>query len=94
MSYEQIDAMSMADCCELFDYWSEWPPVHILTAARYLGGKRAPHGAPVDQTEFTQSLTEVSGMLGMPTEPMPPQLKAMGDWAEEQIKLMHSGKRV
>lgn len=94
MSYEQIDNMSMADCSDQFDYWEEWPPQHILSAKRYLQKKPQSASPGHEQGEFNQQLAEVGSFFGGAPEPTPPHLSQMGDWAEEQIKLMHSGKRV
>lgn len=93
-TYQQISDMSMADCNELFDYWGEWPPQHVLLAARYLDKKTATRSMNINQAEFHQQLTEISGIMGATAEPTPPHLKDMADWADSQINLMHSAQKV
>jgi len=43
-----IDGMTLAEAGEIFDYWADHPPMHLMTQAiaRMLGWKPAPDTTP------------------------------------------------
>jgi hypothetical protein len=63
-------------------------PTHVLLSLRYLGpNKRARH---VDEAQARQDMGEMSKMMGMPAQPLPPNLKEMIR-AAEQLKQDNKG---
>ena len=43
-TFREIDALTMWDVNDLFEYWQESPPTHVLVAAYLLGDKRRTRG--------------------------------------------------
>jgi hypothetical protein len=95
-SYAVIDGMTLTEAEEIFGYWADNPPVHVMlqVIARMLGWKPAEHATP--------SLTEIAAMappgvamavageLGMP----PPVLDIDTLRARNQARLAKNGKRL
>ena len=64
-----IDAMSLADAEEIFAYWTDNPPAHLMvqTIATMLGWKKRPHGGVADIAAAPPpGLAIVTGDGGMP----------------------------
>ena len=61
-SYPAIDDMELPDAIELFNYWSEHPPVHLMVAA-YLGVKS--QSPKLKQDEQDSAVSQFIGLLGM-----------------------------
>ena len=38
--FSQIDQLTLWDVNDLFEYWRDYPPTHVLVAAYLTGGKR------------------------------------------------------
>lgn len=80
--------MPMDECMDLFEYWNEWPPQHILLAARYLDRKRKPTAA-----EFQQSFSEAASMMDSAPAPLPQHLRDLAMWAEGETATMSRKKK-
>jgi hypothetical protein len=57
--------MSMGDAVELFDYWRDFPPVHLILGAVHLSAKRKNQrdgdGAKPDESPVTGHKSPVTG---------------------------------
>lgn len=43
-TFREIDALTLWDVSDLFDYWQECPPTHVLVAAYLIGDRKRPRG--------------------------------------------------
>lgn len=91
-TFETIDNASACDIFALLDYWAEEPPAHVLLALRYFGERK--RKAPRTEDEARSQLHGLQQMMGRGAQPLPPQVRAMAEWAEEQqAKLNRKKKR-
>lgn len=54
-TFLEIDRLTLWDISDLFDYWQDYPPTHILVAA-YLnsGKKRSPISSTIPATNWAE----------------------------------------
>jgi hypothetical protein len=76
-----IDEEPAVNIFRLLEYWGEEPPTHVILALRYLGQRKAK-----DRTMKRWSNSPLAQeMLGQgAVAPLPPHLREMAQWAEEQ----------
>ncbi|HVJ09264.1 MAG TPA: hypothetical protein VM554_12860 [Acidisarcina sp.] len=77
-----IDEEPVVNIFELLDYWIEEPPTHVILALRYLGERKR---QPVSEDQARDQLLAVQQMgPGFAQQSMPPELREMAQWADEQ----------
>lgn len=91
--------MSMGDAVDLFDYWREHPPTHLVLGAVHMAPgdasteRRRKVAGPtiIDEAETQRQMFELQrmtgGAIGTP-EQIPPRLAELADWAEEMVSKM------
>jgi hypothetical protein len=95
---EEIEALSMCDAVDLVEYLSEHPTADDILGAVHLDPKarRRPVQRTAARAVSPSAIGEAEGkkqMLGLrqffgPARPLPPQLREMASWAEEQKRKM------
>jgi hypothetical protein len=56
-TYPQIDEMTMLQVYELMDYWSEYPPTHLLLRMVYKYERKKPEEISQDLSAFFRQMT-------------------------------------
>ena len=74
---DQVDATPLPDAWELFEFWNEWPPAHVLL--RSFTGYKPQNKAPRELE--TSEVSELSALLG-PAQQAPAHVADMVRWAE------------
>jgi hypothetical protein len=77
-TFRQLDELPLPEVWELFEYWNDWPPAHVLLRGftGYQPKKQAPRELEA------QEVSELSAMLG-PAGKAPPHIAEMVAWAEQ-----------
>jgi hypothetical protein len=64
-TFREIDALTMWDVNDLFEYWQESPPTHVLVAAYLLSDKKRPRGkGKRGQTSAFEELATAVQLVG------------------------------
>jgi hypothetical protein len=90
-TFETINESSAGDVFALLRYWSENPPTHDILALRYFGERKKI--APKSENEARSQLFGLRQMMDQPAMPLPPHIRAMADWAEEQKTLLNKREK-
>ena len=90
-TFETVLESSSCDIFSLLKYWADEPPTHVILALRYFGERKSL--APKTENEARAQLHGLRQMMGTGAQPLPPQLRAMADWAEEQSAKLNKRKR-
>lgn len=94
-TFEEIDAMSMGDAVDLFEYWRDYPPAHVILRAVYMKPgaepQRSSRKQDISEAETVRALLEMQSLSGSAlgsSRQMPPHLKELADYAEETLAKM------
>lgn len=81
--------MSMGDVVDLFEYWRDYPPVHVILREVHKSpdGRPGAGSTPVTEEQTLQALFEAQKFFG-PHQEMPQHLKELADYAEETLSKM------
>jgi hypothetical protein len=71
----EISQLTLWDINELFEYWQEYPPTHVLVAAYLMHGKRTStskgrHAAAGSMDELIQAVSGSGGNVGNKLPPV------------------------
>jgi hypothetical protein len=95
-TFDTINESSFCDIADLLVYWAEEPPTHVILALRYLGQRKKPtsENQALEQLAQAAGLMQDAGVMAGAPQPMPPHLREMAEWAEQQqAKLNKTGRK-
>jgi hypothetical protein len=67
----EIDQVTLWEANELFEYWQNHPPVHVLVAAYLTGGKRSSTHTGQNRNKLDELVQAISGLGGSITKKLP-----------------------
>jgi hypothetical protein len=82
--------MEWPDVVDLYEYWEEYPPTHVILKLLHLKPKSK---APQSMKEAMDQMRQLTTVMGSGTSPLPPHLRRMAEFALEQSEKMNRARR-
>jgi hypothetical protein len=68
---QEIDQVTLWEANDLFEYWQNHPPVHLLVAAYLTGGKRGSNHTGRNRDKLDELVQTIAGLGGSVTKKLP-----------------------